>query len=166
MLGSLIYQYQTIKNQQDVIVQMNKDHIDDLKSKEEALSERDSKVDQLTRDYKDAQEQIEMLKEESTLLKNNISAIQTFDYFDELRLAQVGIDDITLISEDLYKHPELIPYEGVLGGTMAFTDIDVINYKWVYAKYEDGHIIGYGLYEYHVDDEAQIVWRLVSGELY
>ncbi|MEA1960675.1 MAG: hypothetical protein U9N81_05210 [Bacillota bacterium] len=61
-------------------------------------------------------------------------------------------EDIAL---DLKTHNELIPYEGILGGTMRFFGSDhifVLTDRWVLAYFEDGHIGGYLLLEYKIEN--------------
>lgn len=69
---------------------------------------------------------------------------------------------------DLIKHPELIPHNGVLGGKMGFyreSDIKVLNDKWVFAEFEDGHIGGAMLLEYKVSKDGAITWKVLESSL-
>lgn len=75
---------------------------------------------------------------------------------------------VTAVVRDLHAHPDLIPFPGVLGGTMGFydtTQVYVLNDRWVYAYFEDGHISGYGLFQYTVRDSGRISWKLVDAFL-
>jgi hypothetical protein len=67
---------------------------------------------------------------------------------------------------DLLKHTELIPYEGVLGGKMAFFKANtyVISDKWVLAYFEDGHINGNMLLSYSVKN-GNISWKVIDSYL-
>ena len=69
-----------------------------------------------------------------------------------------------ILKNDLLKHPELIPYSGILGGTMNFytEDMTVIGDKWVMAYFEDGHIGGYSLFTY-TGDQNNISWILLDS---
>ena len=84
-------------------------------------------------------------------------------------LERAGLKDpVPRLVRDLASHPELIPFPGVLGGTMGFydsTQIPVLNDRWVYAYFEDGHISGYGLFEYSVASNGRIRWKRVSAYL-
>jgi heme exporter protein D len=74
-------------------------------------------------------------------------------------------EDIVL---DLMEHKDLIPYKGVLGGTMGFysqKDIHVLTSRWVLASFEDGHIGGHMLLEYAVSPEGAIQWKVISAYL-
>ena len=75
------------------------------------------------------------------------------------------VDPVAQIVNDLASHPEIIDEEGVVGGTMGFYDksgIVILNERWVYAPYDDGHIIGYLIAEYNVAKGGKIKWKLVS----
>jgi hypothetical protein len=69
---------------------------------------------------------------------------------------------------DLMQHSELIPYAGVMGGTMGFysqKDIHILSSRWVLAAFEDGHIGGHMLLEYRLDPGGKIRWRVLSAYL-
>lgn len=69
---------------------------------------------------------------------------------------------------DLQKHPQLIPHEGVLGGTMAFgfpEKIHILTEHYVLAYFEDGHIGGWMVLEYSVAKGGKISWRVVDSRL-
>jgi hypothetical protein len=70
------------------------------------------------------------------------------------------------ILTDLFNNPQLIPHEGVLGGTMRFhsmDDLKLINGSWAYARYEDGHITGEMLLEYQVGRNGSITWNIIRA---
>jgi hypothetical protein len=69
---------------------------------------------------------------------------------------------------DLQKHPELIPYKGVLGGTMAFgfqEKIHVLTDKYTLAYFEDGHVAGWMILEYSVAKGGKVFWRVIDSYL-
>lgn len=77
-------------------------------------------------------------------------------------------DPIKDLKTDLMKHPELIPYPGVLGGTMGFYFEDkiwILTKKWVLAWFDDGHIGGYILLEYKVSDDGEVSWKVIDSYL-
>jgi hypothetical protein len=83
-------------------------------------------------------------------------------------LMQMGIKDpVNDLRRDLLAHRELIPYEGVLGGTMAFIEesISLLSTRWVFAEFEDGHIQGRCLLSYEVGPGAHISWKVLSATL-
>ena len=72
------------------------------------------------------------------------------------------------IINDLMEHNELIPYDGVLGGTMGFYDRDniyVLSDKWVFAYFDDGHINGYILLNYSIN-KGTISWKVIDSYLF
>ncbi|MFC1799332.1 hypothetical protein ACFL2Z_00260 [Candidatus Eisenbacteria bacterium] len=84
-------------------------------------------------------------------------------------LQERGLDDpVNDLRDDLVAHPELIPYDGVSGGTMYFVRhrISLLSLKWVYAEFEDGHIAGRCLLEYDVTPEGNITWSVIESELH
>ena len=71
------------------------------------------------------------------------------------------------IVADLKKRSELIPYKGIMGGTMGFysdNDIHVLTDQWVLAYFEDGHISGYMLLRYDTN-EGTISWKVIDSYL-
>lgn len=108
----------------------------------------------------------QQIAKENEKLKIALRDIPTLDYSDIERLKDYGLQDpVTDITVDLKKHPELIPYEAVLGGTMRFHKAYVLTPEWVLANFDDGHIGGHMLLEYDVSD-GTISWRIVASYLY
>lgn len=87
----------------------------------------------------------------------------------KLALAEQGFEGSVLdIVDDLIKHPELIPYEGVLGGKMGFyhkDEIYVLTDQWVCANFDDGHISGSLLLRYKINNGA-ISWDIIDSRLF
>ena len=71
-----------------------------------------------------------------------------------------------MIITDLLKHPELIPYEPVLGGKMAFYKeaTKLLGDRWVFAYFEDGHILGHMLLRYDLED-GKLSWEVIDSYL-
>jgi hypothetical protein len=88
---------------------------------------------------------------------------------DIAQLERYGIADPEAdLASDLMQHRELIPYEGVMGGTMGFYSkraIHILSSRWVLAAFEDGHIGGKMLLEYRVDPGGNIHWRVIEAYL-
>ncbi len=66
---------------------------------------------------------------------------------------------------DLMNHPELIPAEGALGGTMGFyseKNIRILTDRYAFASFDDGHSAGYMLLRYHVHD-GEIGWTVIDS---
>ncbi len=75
-------------------------------------------------------------------------------------------DPIQDLAVDLVKHPELIPMEPVLGGTMDFwrDAVMVLGPGRVRAEFEDGHIGGHMILEYQVSDSGKISWTVLEAQ--
>lgn len=88
--------------------------------------------------------------------------------FELARLRDLGLaDPVTDLKADLTSHPEIIPYEGVLGGRMAFYDKDAIVFlpgSYVYAPADDGHYEVHALLRYEVSPGGKIRWRLLEAQ--
>jgi len=78
----------------------------------------------------------------------------------------LGANPERRILQELSKHPELIPQEAVLGGTMAFVlhESVVLNRHWVLAVFEDGHVRGQALYEYQINGQDEFSWKLLATQ--
>jgi len=66
------------------------------------------------------------------------------------------------VVDSLIAHREVIPHEGVLGGTIRFHPdyaIHVLDDSWVYASFDDGHIQGRGIFSYEVQPDSSISFR-------
>ncbi|MBW6516303.1 MAG: hypothetical protein K0B81_06780 [Candidatus Cloacimonetes bacterium] len=84
-------------------------------------------------------------------------------HIENLMLKTGWEDPEAKLIEDLASKPEVIPVDPVLGGTMGFYDHDniyLLNDKWVLAPFEDGHIGGYLLLEFHIEEEIE--WHVLS----
>lgn len=67
----------------------------------------------------------------------------------------MGVDNPeSYIRGTLQNNPSAIPLDGVLGGTMFFTDIEILGTKWIIASYEDGHIMGRSIFTYKINPET------------
>lgn len=78
------------------------------------------------------------------------------------RFEQYGIPDPeAYMDSSLRSRPQLIPIKGVLGGTMRFYKIQLINDRWVYAEYEDGHISGSAIFQYSFNQDGSLQFKPV-----
>ena len=84
---------------------------------------------------------------------------------DLKRLKKAGLaDPVNQLRNDLVAHPEQIQIQGVMGGTMGFNapEIALLNSRWVFARFEDGHIAGSCLLEYLVAPDSTIQWKVLK----
>ena len=91
------------------------------------------------------------------------------DEFQINTLKRRGLSDpVSQLSADLMAHPELIPFEGVVGGTMgfrAFEGITILSPSWVFARFDDGHVMGSCLLEYEISPDTTIHWKLIKAQM-
>lgn len=88
--------------------------------------------------------------------------------YDIRRLKERGLSHpIQDLQADLAGSPDLIPQEGVLGGTMHFypDQIYVLTDRWVLAYFDDGHIAGYAWLRYTVQQGGEITWKVLNSYL-
>ncbi len=88
--------------------------------------------------------------------------------YDINQLKKKGLaDPVEDLRNDLMNSAELIPLEGVLGGTMQFyrNQIYVLTDRWVLAYVDDGHVAGYVWLEYTVSSGGDIAWRVKDSYL-
>jgi len=129
---------------------------------EEVIDNKEEEINEITNDYEEAMTTARTLEEENQELTQKIEDSKIVDYVTEIRLEEMGIDHYESIEEDLLSKPELISIDGILGGTMFFTDAYLLNEKWVYATFEDGHIMGSGLYKFEVISPDEIKWEEIE----
>lgn len=66
------------------------------------------------------------------------------------------------IVNTLKESPELIAEEPVLGGKMYFTDVRILNERFLWAQYEDGHIQGEAIFSYRLKSNNQMAYRFIA----
>ncbi len=85
-------------------------------------------------------------------------------------LQKKGLSDpIRDLREDLAAAPGIIGSPAVLGGTMGFYYMDgihILNKRWVFAYFEDGHLAGAMLLSYEIGDEGEISWEVLDEIIY
>lgn len=142
-----------------IFLLISQNNLHKYKSKENLLSD---KFADLEKKNNLAQKKLDRLKMKTTEIERVLQAIPS-----PSELEAKGINKkLDYIKKDLIKRTDLIPYDGVFGGTMGFYDekrIYVLNYKWVYAHFDDGHINGEILLEYKVSDDGKIHWTVIDS---
>ncbi|TCT14928.1 hypothetical protein EDC18_10478 [Natranaerovirga pectinivora] len=144
------------------------ENIEDEVVEDEEVLEENVLLDKLVNQIEDLIRENEILKNENQLLKTDMIMTLPFDELSLRIIAEKGISDINTILEDLNNNNDLIPYEGVLGGTMTWwpTESILLNERWVLGYFEDGHINGYGLLHYKIDEGMRISWELLDAFLF
>ena len=69
------------------------------------------------------------------------------------------------IANQLKEHPEKIPMDAVLGGTMQFRQIQVLTEDWVLAVYDDGHVQGSSIFEYELQPDGSLEFSHVASRM-
>lgn len=137
---------------------------------------KSQELNQVRNNYQDNIKKYEKIKKELERSKSNefetqstnIKSLNTIYLYrnDIENMKKRGLTDpVEDIISDLGKHRDLIPYKGILGGTMDFygRNIWILTNKWVLANFEDGHTVGYMLLEYSVTDNGKITWKRISA---
>ncbi|MBN2899321.1 MAG: hypothetical protein JXO44_11155 [Clostridia bacterium] len=108
--------------------------------------------------------EVQKINSEKLELQNDLNNTLTLDELSKQRLKAMGYEDYSLILNDLNHHNNLIPFEGVLGGSMAWRPENAVllNDKWVYATFDDGHIDGTALLTFKIDNNKTISWEIVD----
>jgi hypothetical protein len=139
--------------------------LSNLEHKKTSLYNENTKLQQQNVDYAS---QVGELKSE---IEKRNEIINSQHSFDEVTMSVLQVKGFTGqlkdIVSDLKTHSELIPYKGVLGGTMGFygnNDIHVLTNSWVLAYFSDGHIEGYMLLRYEINN-GSISWKVIDSYL-
>ena len=115
------------------------------------MQQQQQKIDSL-------QQVIHMFKSSQDSLQEALTggaAHNTAESWSYSRFEQYGIPDPeAYIDSSLRSQPQQIPLKAVLGGTMQFYKIQLINDRWVYAEYEDGHISGSAIFQYSFNQDG------------
>ncbi len=122
------------------------------------------KIAALEKRLKASKAEIDRLNRQLARLEKNLSTPLSAS---DLKIKDIE-DPIGYLRKDLMSRPDLIRYQGVLGGTMGFHDennIHVLNHRWVYAKFDDGHIAGEMLLEYAISENGKIKWSVIDSFL-
>lgn len=134
------------------------------------LSKSELEKSNLSNDNTQLRQQHEDYASQLAELKGEIEKLKLANY-DETTIRELQREGFTGqlkdIVADLKMHSELIPYKGVLGGTMGFYDengIRVLTNRWVLANFQDGHISGCMLLRYDIND-GSISWKVIDSYL-
>ncbi len=108
--------------------------------------------------------QKKLVEETEQKLNEIIEASKKLSYPDEASiyiLKDMGIEDYDILTDSLSELGEdIIGFEGILGGTMHFTNVRILNDKWAFGRFEDGHYGGYGIYEFEISND-EIIWNRI-----
>ena len=113
------------------------------------------RIDDLEADVTELKIEKDSLEKELELLKSRNPVVFTKD-FDSLEKPEV------YIVEALKRNSRLIPEKSVLGGTMRFVDSEILNERFIWAAYEDGHVAGEAIFQYKLNEADSVDFKLIS----
>jgi len=159
--GYSLNQIKTLKNHKAILEDQQHQLTQNITELNALNTESNSMVKQLTIE-------LQNMNTEKLALQNTLNNTITLDDLSRDYLRDKGYEDYALILDDLMNQNHLIPYEGVLGGSMAWRPEGsfVLNYQWVYASFDDGHIQGHGLLRFKIRNDKTIEWTVVDSDLY
>ncbi len=96
-------------------------------------------------------------------LASFLSEHSVFNEYDKAFLEAKEVSSESII--DAVYETDLIPVEGVLGGSQYITKVIVINAHLVFVEFEDGHNAGSMFLSYEITDKV-ISFSLVSHYIY
>jgi len=103
----------------------------------------------------------QLLTEEKPIAKPNYWYNEEYD---GRKLIKSGITNPSeFIERNLRERPELIPLKPVLGGTMHFTNMQLLSREWIIADYEDGHIQGRAIYKFELNNKGELEFELLNS---
>jgi len=119
---------------------------------------------------KSLQSEITELNGKLEMANRKLADLPQIQEFEIEQLKQKGLKDpVKDLTADLMKRSDLIPYKGVLGGTMGFyfeEHIHIISSEWAAAYFEDGHQNGFMLLKYNIQKDGKIRWYVMDSLLY
>lgn len=66
------------------------------------------------------------------------------------------------IESSLRRQTELIPIDAVLGGTMAFGNVQILGSEWLIADFGDGHILGFAIYKFRLNERKELEFEFLE----
>lgn len=150
---------QTITNEKNELIE---EHKKQRMKYDEELSEM---IDKLEANQKISSESINRAEKLEQELTDMIEASKKLSLPDEASvylLKDMGVEEYSVLTDSITELGEgIIGFDGVLGGTMHFTNIRILNDRWAFARFEDGHYGGYGIYRFEIIED-QIIWSTVA----
>lgn len=102
------------------------------------------------------------LKRENDSLKELVKEMKSLSNIDFEKAFDSIEDPQEYIIKRFRERPELIPEKGVLGGEMKVVETDVLNKRFLWVAYEDGHIHGEALYAFKLQKNGDLEFQLLT----
>lgn len=126
--------------------------------------EKEALIKQVAQTAVDYDAKIAEINSANDVLESKLDVSFTLPDYVLEGLVKRGFKTPLALLEDLATHDELLPVEGVLGGTMKWWPeySVVLNEKYVFGYFEDGHILGYAILKYSFDNDDNLKWQLIN----
>lgn len=165
---SLTYINSSLKN--DVLSQEDKIGIleKELTAKQGAIdnlnAEKESMIGQIAQNAVEYDSEIADLKLQVGELNDRLSNSYQYPSYYIDYLAQNGFASPSLLIDTLSDESDLIPVKGILGGTMYWIPQNsiLLNDKFVFAAFEDGHVAGFALLQYSLKGQGEVTWKIIE----
>ncbi|WP_380754319.1 hypothetical protein [Salinimicrobium flavum] len=132
--------------------------VSSCKDEERELENSDASLDSLSQELERYKHQADSLQ---LLIENGDEAAEYPVYFGR---AFDSIDNPkAFVENSLREKPDLIPLEPVVGGTMAFRQVNVLTENWVLGIYDDGHIEGKSIYSYELQPNGELKFTHITS---
>ena len=136
-----------------------------------SCAEVEEKKDSSSNEIDSLNIKIEKLRNENSSLRKELmdkSAETNYWYandFEGRKLMDQGIiNPAEYIANQLKEQPEIIPMKAVLGGKMHFLNVQILGREWIIADYEDGHVMGKAIFQYKVNKDGKVDFKLLEQE--
>ena len=165
---SLTYINSSLKK--DVLSQEDKIGIleKELTAKQGAIdnlnAEKESMIGQIAQNAVEYDSEIADLKLQVGELNDKLSNSYQYPSYYIDYLAQNGFASPSLLIDTLSDESDLIPVKGILGGTMYWIPQNsiLLNDKFVFAAFEDGHVVGFALLQYSLKGQGEVTWKIIE----
>lgn len=149
---------ESLNEQQNRELSAKTETIDALTAEKEAL------IKKIAQTAAENDAQMATQKEAMAVLEKQLNNSFTVPDYVLTGLNTHGYADAKQFLETLSTQNDLIPIKGVLGGTMKWwpSYSVVLNEKYVFGYFEDGHILGYALLEYAFDQNNTLTWKIID----
>ena len=124
-----------------------------------SCSGNDIKDSDIAMQYNSLKDETEMLYD--SIANLNILINSTASYPELLDQSNDNFDGGKAVRNALLNAPQVLPEKAELGGRMHFNDIKVLNEKWVYASYTDGHIQNQVIYSYEKSSNNTYTFQVI-----
>lgn len=112
---------------------------------------------------------LEQLQSLATMERKPAGTARSLDEHTRRGFRNAGIDEpLEAMRIALMQRPDLIEHEPVLGGTFFFLEdsVRLLSDRYVYAEFEDGHVMGRALLAYELSPDGGITLELIDSYLH